>query len=189
MTDDGRLSILSAALHAIEPQSPTEAADLAATVQVAQTGDPWSRTAALHVTGSAVVVHPRTGLVLLRWHRRQNAWLQVGGHADPGEVDPYEVARREAIEETGLPDLKPWPGPDPEVVHLVVVAVPASGEEPDHEHADLRYVLATDRPGDAAAESQDAPLRWLTLTEARELTSEVNLRETLARVGRLLPSR
>ena len=34
-----------------------------------------------------------------------------------------------------------------------------------------------------------APLRWLTLAEARELTTEPNLRETLNRVERLLPDR
>jgi len=189
MTEEGRHQVLSETLRAIQPQTPTEATDLAATVRVTQTGDPWSRRSPLHVTGSAVVVHPPTARVLLRWHRRQDAWLQVGGHADPGEVDPFDVARREAAEETGLSDLKPWPGPDPKVVHLVVVPVPAAGEEPDHSHADLRYVLATDRPDDISAESPDAPVQWLCLDEARELTAEANLQETLARVGHLLSGR
>jgi hypothetical protein len=46
--------------------------------------------------------------------------------------------------------------------------------------------MATRTPEAARAENNDAPLRWLSLTEAYEATSEVNLRETLARLERLL---
>ena len=122
--------------------------------------------------------------MLLRWHQRQQAWLQVGGHADPGESDPLAIALREAREETGLADLTPWP--DGQLRHLVIVGVPAAGAEPAHEHADLRFVFATGAPAAARAEKPDAPLRWLPLREAHEATSEANLRETLSRVQRLL---
>ena len=125
--------------------------------------------------------------MLLRWHQRQQAWLQVGGHGDPGEVDPLGIARREAAEETGLTDLVPWP--DPQLRHVVIVGVPAAGADPAHEHADVRFFLATRTPDAIVPERPDAPLRWLTLPEAYELTSEANLRETLNRVGRLLPDR
>jgi 8-oxo-dGTP pyrophosphatase MutT (NUDIX family) len=176
---------LVAALRAIEPEGADEAADLEATRRIAGGPDPWGRGTALHTTGSALVVHPPTQRVLLRWHRRQQAWLQVGGHADPGEVDPFAVARREAEEETGLTDLVAWPEESARLLHVVIVPVPAAAEEPAHQHADLRYVLATAQPDDVRAESGDAPLRWLSLEEAHALTSEANLRETLLRVGRL----
>ncbi len=146
--------------------------------------DPWRRDLPLHVTGSALVVHPPTVRVLLRWHQRQRAWLQVGGHGDPGESDPLAVARREAVEETGLANLVPWP--DERLRHLVVVNVPAGKGEPAHQHADLRYFMATRTPEAARAENEEAPLRWLSLAEARELTAEDNLQETLARLERLL---
>ena len=45
----------------------------------------------MHVTGSALIVAPASGRVLLRWHPRQQAWLQVGGHGDPGELDPLGI--------------------------------------------------------------------------------------------------
>ena len=77
-------------------------------------------------------------------------------------------------------------GSTPAVVHLAVVSVPSAPDEPAHEHADLRYVLATDRPDDVVAESADAPLRWLDLAEANALTAEDNLRETLARIEAVL---
>jgi 8-oxo-dGTP pyrophosphatase MutT (NUDIX family) len=147
------------------------------------TGDPWQRSTPLHLTASALIVHPPTHRVLLRWHVRQRAWLQAGGHADPGEVDPLAVALREGREETGLDDLVPWPGPG--LVHVVVVPVPANAHEPAHEHADLRFVLATQRPEAARPEHPEAAVRWLSLAQARTATGEENLRETLSRVERL----
>jgi len=146
--------------------------------------DPWLRSLPLHLTASALIVHPESRRVLLRWHRRQQAWLQVGGHGDPGESDPLAIALREAREETGLADLTPWP--DGQLRHLVIVGVPAAGAEPAHEHADLRFVLATQEPGTARAENPDAPLRWLAARDADGATSQANLRETLSRVRRLL---
>jgi 8-oxo-dGTP pyrophosphatase MutT (NUDIX family) len=141
--------------------------------------DPWSREIPLHLTASALIVHPPTQRILLRWHQRQRAWLQVGGHGDPGEDDPLEIALREGREETGLADLQPWP--EKTLVHVVVVGVPAKGREPAHEHADLRFILATAAPETARPESADAPLRWLTMPQAGELLVEDNLRETVAR--------
>ena len=167
------------------PADATEAADVARVTELAcSAGDPWSRTAPLHVTASALIVHPPTGKVLLRWHQRQQAWLQVGGHGDPGERDPLAIALREAREETGLADLVPWP--DPALMHVVIVQVAAGKGEPEHEHADLRFVLATARPDAIAAEHADAPLRWLPAPDAVQEAAQPNLRETLSRVQRLL---
>ena len=172
-------------LGSYRPEGEAETADLERIRALARHAeDPWLRSLPLHVTASAMIVHPPSGVVLLRWHRRQQAWLQVGGHGDPGESDALAIALREAREETGLADLVAWP--DAQLRHVVVVPVPAAAAEPAHEHADLRFVLATSAPGKARAEAPDAPLRWLTAGEAHEVTSEANLRETLARVRRLL---
>ena len=129
-------------------------------------------------------LHVPTGRVLLRWHERMGSWLQVGGHADPGEDDPAAIARREAAEETGLDDLAHFPDPGADrLVHVVVVPVPAGKGEPAHEHADLRYLLATEHPDDVVPESATASLRWLSLDAARSVVQEDNLRVTLARAG------
>jgi 8-oxo-dGTP pyrophosphatase MutT (NUDIX family) len=178
-------SPLAALLEHYRPQGEAETADLRRVRNLAEAhDDPWRRDLPLHVTASTLIVHPPTARVLLRWHQRQQAWLQVGGHGDPGESDPLAIARREAAEETGLADLVPWP--DAQLRHLVIVDVPAGQGEPAHEHADLRYFMATQNPDAARAENEDAPLRWLSLTEAHDATSEVNLRETLARLERVL---
>jgi 8-oxo-dGTP pyrophosphatase MutT (NUDIX family) len=174
-------------LTAYQPQTELEARDLTMIRRVVQTEpDPWSRAMPLHLTASALIVHPASSRVLLRWHQRQQVWLQVGGHADPGEHDPLAIALREAAEETGLTDLAPWP--DAALRHAVIVPVPAGRGEPAHEHADLRFVLATTEPNAVRAETADAPLRWLATAEAARLTSEANLRESLARLARLEPT-
>jgi 8-oxo-dGTP pyrophosphatase MutT (NUDIX family) len=172
---------LTALLDRYQPRGDTEAAEIQRVRALAETaGDPYRRDLPLHVTASALIVHPPTARVLLRWHQRQQAWLQVGGHGDPGETDPLVIVSREAEEETGLPDLAPWP--DAEIRHVVIVNVPPGKGEPAHEHADVRYFMATHTPDAIRPESAHAPLRWLTLPAARDATSQPNLRETLARL-------
>jgi 8-oxo-dGTP pyrophosphatase MutT (NUDIX family) len=175
-------------LAAHRPRSPAEAADLDRSRDLARSAaDPWRRSIPLHFTASALIVHPASERVLLRWHQRQQAWLQVGGHGDPGETDPVEIALREGREETGLADLAPWP--DAELLQVVIVDVPARGDEPDHQHADLRFIMATAEPDAARPEHPDAPLRWLSVPEARAVATEGNVRDLLDRAESLLTGR
>ena len=76
---------LALLLDRYQPEGDAEIADVRRVrTLAADTGDPWPRTLPLHVTASALIVHRPTARVLLRWHQRQQAWLQVGGHGDPG---------------------------------------------------------------------------------------------------------
>jgi 8-oxo-dGTP pyrophosphatase MutT (NUDIX family) len=123
------VSDLVTLLDRYRPQGDAETADIQRVRALTQTAtDPYQRDLPLHVTASALIVHPPTARVLLRWHQRQQAWLQVGGHGDPGETDPLTVVRREAEEETGLTDLAPWP--DAEVKQVVIVNVPPGKGDP-----------------------------------------------------------
>jgi 8-oxo-dGTP pyrophosphatase MutT (NUDIX family) len=172
-------------LNRYQARGETEMADVERMRWLAHSQpDPWQRSLPLHFTASALVVHPDSRRVLLRWHQRQRRWLQVGGHGDPGESDPLRIALREAREETGLPDLVPWP--EAVIQHVVVCSVAPGKGEPAHEHADLRYFLATGDPGAARPENPDAPLRWLTVDEARALAGDNNVRYTLDRLEKLL---
>ncbi|MEV0261778.1 NUDIX domain-containing protein [Streptomyces sp. NPDC050617] len=171
-------------LARLAPHDEAERADVERIRTLVETAeDPWQRSLPLHITASAFIVHPDSGRVLLRWHKRHESWLLVGGHGDPGETDPLTVAVREGQEETGLSDLEPWP--DAEIVHTVIVPVPANSREPAHDHADLRFVLATRHPDAVRPEHSDAPLRWLSPHEAHDAIDEANVRETLSRVEKL----
>jgi 8-oxo-dGTP pyrophosphatase MutT (NUDIX family) len=177
--------VTSDLLNRYQAKGETETADVERMRWLAYSEpDPWLRSLPLHFTASALVLHPDSRRVLLRWHQRQRMWLQVGGHGDPGESDPLRIALREAREETGLPDLLPWP--DAAIRHAVVCSVPPGKGEPAHEHADLRFFLATADPAAASPESPDAPLRWLTVNGARDLVGTNNLSRTLDRVESLL---
>lgn len=178
---------LSEALDGFVAADPAEAADVSRVrALMASATNPWAREAPLHLTGSALVVHPPTRRILLRWHPRLQGWAQVGGHGDPQDADPWSVALREATEETGLRDLEAWPpesGRRP--LQVVVVPVPATDREPAHEHADVRYLLATQWPDVATPESEDAPLRWMAVDDAVAAILEENLAELLRRVVRV----
>ena len=166
-------------------QGDTEIADAERMRRLAESEpDPWARSLPVHFTASALVVHPDSARVLLRWHERQQRWLQVGGHADPGERDPLRIALREAREETGLTDLVPWP--DAAIKHVAICDVAPGKGEPAHEHADLRYFLATKDPDAVRPETPGAALRWLTVDEARDLVSGNTVRYTLDRLAKAL---
>jgi 8-oxo-dGTP pyrophosphatase MutT (NUDIX family) len=188
--DRGPNQELAAALRGYLDRAGDDPREAGRVREVLELDDPWDRSTPLHVTGSAVVVHPATRRVLLRWHDLMRAWLHVGGHASPGETSPFAVALREAREETSLPDLEPWPDPSaPLLVDAVVVPVPEARGMPAHEHCDLRYLLSTRRPEAARAEKPSARIRWLTLAEAVEAVGEDNLQITLARVAGPLSQR
>lgn len=168
--------------RAVGPAEEQDVARIHALVN--SSADPFDRRLPLHLTGSAVVVDVRLEHVLLRWHERQHAWLQVGGHGGPGEGDPAVVALREAAEETGLDDLEPWPSAG-RPIHVVIVPARGKGREPPHQHADIRYLLTTRSPGSTRPETPTAVLRWVGLHEAASEVSG-NLAETLRRVEALL---
>lgn len=157
---------LERALDAYTPATDEEGGDLERIRAALKTDDVFSRSSLLHVTASALVVHALSARVLLRWHPKMHRWMQVGGHFDPLETDPLEVARREAREETGLTDLVPLSLRFEVPVQIVIVSVPAHGDEPAHEHADFRYVFGTGQPDAAFAESHAAQLRWVALSTA-----------------------
>lgn len=116
----------------------------------------------VHVTASAIVVGPRG--VLLHLHKILGRWLQPGGHIDPGET-PWEAARREAIEETGV--VVAHSRDAPELLH-VDVHPGAHG----HTHLDLRYLFTADDvdPQPPPGESQE--VCWFGWAEADDIADE-----------------
>ncbi len=185
MTDPRRLALASA-LRAHLPADEEEARHVATVLSVVESSpECFSRRhfAPGHVTGSAFVVCPRTGQVLLHHHRRLDRWLQLGGH-DDGERDPLATALREAREESGLTDLAPLLSG---ILDVDVHGIPAGRGEPAHLHLDVRYALATASPGALRRdEAESLDLGWFGLEEAARRMGEPGAARALLRLGRLL---
>jgi 8-oxo-dGTP pyrophosphatase MutT (NUDIX family) len=139
-----------------------------------------------HLTGSALVVSAAGDRVLLLHHRKLDRWLQPGGHADPGETTGEEVALREAREETGIAGLALHPSA-PRPLDVDVHGIPARGDEPAHEHLDLRYlVIAPDGAEAVHAPAESRELRWVAWDEVAALGADHGLQRALAKARVLL---
>ena len=180
-------SIVRTLLEGYAPHTHEERLDVARVLDGLAAGDDlFDRSTALHVTGSALPVHPPTGRIALHWHPKIGTWLQLGGHADAGEDDPAAIAMREAEEESGL---APRWFPDahrPLLLHVEVVEVPAVAGEPGHEHADFRYLVATDDPDAVIPGDEVVELRWLTVEQALDLPLDDGLQRFVERAATLL---
>jgi 8-oxo-dGTP pyrophosphatase MutT (NUDIX family) len=138
-----------------------------------------------HLTGSAITVSTDGSRVLLLHHRKLDRWLQPGGHGDPGETTGEEVALREALEESGIPGLVLHPAA-PRPLDVDVHDIPARGDEPAHEHLDLRYLVRA--PEGAAAAPDLAELheiRWVRWDDVDALFPDHGLRRALAKARAL----
>jgi 8-oxo-dGTP pyrophosphatase MutT (NUDIX family) len=97
-----------------------------------------------HLTTSAIILSSDHNQVLLIDHVVIGRWLQPGGHYEAAELF-WNSAQREAIEETGVSDLKlhQWhQGTDlPFVIDSHDVPGKKQRSEPDHVHHDLQYLF------------------------------------------------
>ena len=114
-----------------------------------------------HVTASAFVLDPSRTALLLILHGKLLKWLQPGGHVDPEDSDVLASARREVREEVAVAELS-LVGDG--LLDLDVHAIPARGDQPAHEHFDVRFLFAAkDRHFSAGSDARDA--RWVSIDE------------------------
>jgi len=89
-----------------------------------------------HITASGLVLAPERDRVLLVFHRRLQRWLQPGGHVELEDPDLPAAARREVMEETGVPVDPRLP---PVLIGVDVHPIPPGAHEPPHLHHDLVF--------------------------------------------------
>jgi len=118
-----------------------------------------------HITGSAWIVNRAKTKALLVHHVKLSRWLQPGGHAD-GETDVLGVAMREAREETGLTSLR---AVSEDVFDVDIHPIPARGDEPEHLHHDVRFLLEADENESVVVSEESHDVRWFELTEIEAL--------------------
>jgi 8-oxo-dGTP pyrophosphatase MutT (NUDIX family) len=111
--------------------------------------------AAGHVTASALVLDATGTQVLLTLHRRFRRWVQLGGHCDEDDPDVAAAALREAIEESGVSDLRLAP----ELAAVHVHPVTCSLGVPTR-HLDLQFVAHAPPGAQIAISDESEDLRW-----------------------------
>lgn len=127
----------------------------------------WRECAAGHITASTAVLDASGTRVLLTLHSKIKAWLQLGGHCEPGDETLAGAALREATEESGIAGLRLLPDPIQLDRHAVRCHPEGSW------HLDVQYAAVA--PADArhviSEESDD--LAWFPVDALPASTDEV----------------
>jgi 8-oxo-dGTP pyrophosphatase MutT (NUDIX family) len=126
-----------------------------------------------HLTGSAFLVDSDAKSLLLTHHRKLDTWLQLGGHAD-GDPDMLQVALKEAEEESGL-DATSIEALDVAIFDLDIHPIPTRGEDPEHLHYDVRFLLRHAGSGDYIVSDESHDLAWAPLKTLETYTTEESI--------------
>jgi 8-oxo-dGTP pyrophosphatase MutT (NUDIX family) len=108
-----------------------------------------------HVTASALVLDASGTRVLLTLHPRLGRWVQLGGHCDDDDPDIAAAALREAVEESGVAELRLAP----ELAAVHVHPVTCSLGVPTR-HLDLQFVAHAPADAQIAISDESDDLRW-----------------------------
>ena len=115
----------------------------------------------IHVTGSAWVISPDCNKILMMHHKKHDQWFQPGGHAD-GDSDIVRVALRETSEETGI-DLSQIKLVDLKVFDVDIHSIPAMGNEPQHYHIDIRFLVEIDDSVPVPGNDESHQVLWVSV--------------------------
>ncbi|BBZ37811.1 NUDIX hydrolase [Mycobacterium conspicuum] len=108
-----------------------------------------------HVTASTLVLDDSGTRVLLTLHPRLGRWVQLGGHCEDDDVDIVAAGLREAVEESGVTDLRIVP----ELAAIHVHPVTCSLGVPTR-HLDLQFVAHAPAGAQIAISDESDDLRW-----------------------------
>jgi 8-oxo-dGTP pyrophosphatase MutT (NUDIX family) len=134
-----------------------------------------------HITASAWIVDPERMQAVLLHHRKLDRWLQVGGHVD-GDPDVRRSALREAREESGLRTLRMV---SDDIYDIDVHRIPARGDEPEHDHFDLRFALEADPREPLRGNEESHDVRWIALPDLERYTIDDSVRRLAAKTKTL----
>ncbi len=123
-----------------------------------------------HITASGIILSPDYKKILLIKHKILNKFLQPGGHVDSLEL-PFDAAKREVMEETGLRDLEylPFDFQNPnlplDIGTHYIPANPKKSEEA-HYHHDFRYCFVVKNIENIKLGLNEvSELKWLEIDE------------------------
>lgn len=133
-----------------------------------------------HITASTVIVSADRTEVLLTLHAKARAWFQMGGHCEPRDTTLAGAALREAVEESGVPDLLL----DPIPVQLNAHDVPFCDARGTVQHLDVRFVATAPPDAAHAVSAESLDVRWWPVD--RLPTSDPDMLRLVALAGERL---
>ncbi len=173
---------LAAALERYRLAFPEESSTVARMLELLEIESCFERThTERHFTASAWLVDSSCSRVLLTHHKKLNMWVQLGGHAD-GDSNLWDVAMREAKEESGLSDIGFI---SREIFDLDIHQIPIHAAVPAHEHFDCAFLMQSHSAHKTICSDESHELRWVHCCDIAKYSSEPRLH----RMARKLPFR
>ena len=93
-----------------------------------------------------------------------------------GDKDLFSAAFREAKEETGLESIQPC---SYDIFDIDIHLVPENPKEKAHLHYDIRFLFQADHLESLKITSESRELKWFSIKEIRQLTSEYSILKML----------
>lgn len=133
-----------------------------------------------HFTASAWVVNSDRTKVIMAYHNIYDSWAWLGGHSY-GDENLFNVAKREAAEESGVDDIVPLSG---DIFSLEILTV--SGHEkkgeyvPSHLHLNVTYIFeASENAVLKIKEDENSGVAWINLDDIENKSSEKWMKERI----------
>ena len=134
-----------------------------------------------HFTASAWILNEKRNKALMMHHKKLDMWLQLGGHAD-GDCDLLNVARKEAIEESGIKNITLI---NDKIFDVDIHLVPKFKDQPSHKHYDVRFIFEANENDEEINFNQEShKVLWLKLDEIKNYNSEISIRRMIEKTIR-----
>lgn len=126
-----------------------------------------------HITASVLILNPDFTKVLMAYHNIYQSWAWTGGHAD-GEEDLFYVAKKEAMEETGIKNFVPLTDNIVSIEILPVYGHIKRGKYVSaHLHLNVTYVLIVEESEEVHNKpDENKGVMWIKIDELEKYSSE-----------------
>lgn len=161
------------------PKNEQERIDQKSMIQFIEKNDDYlDRTNLVaHMSSSAIVVNEDMDKVLFAYHNIYDSWGWVGGHND-GDSDPLHVALKEAKEETGIKNVKPY-SEDIFILDTIYVFnhIKNGKYVNDHLHLNTTYLMIADENDELTVKpDENSGVAWFDIETVFEHISEERIK-------------